>query len=247
MVAATLKDRKAPTRFSTPGDGDRDLRRERSGGDGGRHRVAGVVEAVGEVEGKGSNHHKCQQSVTIHIVQPAGSAHLEPAALFSGPTPMPVFAICSPRSRNRALIGASGESRVPWQRSPLRPARTATARPQAGMRRDVGLVGLTFTSLGCVIGSGWLLAALEASSVAGPAAILAWGIGGVIVLALAWSTPSSAPPIRSPAAPLGSPTSRSGPIAGFASGWLAWLGHGHARADRGRGGAAVPDAQDALR
>jgi hypothetical protein len=41
------------------------------------------------------------------------------------------------------------------------------------MRRDVGLLGLTFTSLGCVIGSGWLLSALESSSVAGPAAILA--------------------------------------------------------------------------
>ncbi|HEX4432086.1 MAG TPA: APC family permease [Frankiaceae bacterium] len=92
------------------------------------------------------------------------------------------------------------------------------------MRRDVGLVGLTFTSLGCVIGSGWLLAALEASSAAGPAAILAWGIGGVIVLALAlvYAEIGAAYPVAGGTSRV--PHIAFGPIAGFASGWLAWLG-----------------------
>jgi amino acid transporter len=92
------------------------------------------------------------------------------------------------------------------------------------MRRDVGLVGLTFTSLGCVIGSGWLLAALEASSAAGPAAIISWGIGGVIVLALAlvYAEIGAAYPVAGGTSRV--PHIAFGPIAGFASGWLAWLG-----------------------
>jgi amino acid transporter len=47
-------------------------------------------------------------------------------------------------------------------------------------------VGLLFTSVGSIIGSGWLFGALNASKIAGPAAVLAWVIGGAgtIVLAL---------------------------------------------------------------
>jgi amino acid transporter len=53
------------------------------------------------------------------------------------------------------------------------------------LRRDVGLVGLLFISLGSIIGSGWLFAALYASSLAGPAAVLSWFIGGGVVMLLA--------------------------------------------------------------
>src|ERR1700760_1604082 len=107
-----------------------------------------------------------------------------------------------------------------------RPGRkSSAAQPAAGgLRRDVGLVGLTFTSLGCVIGSGWLLAALEASSVAGPAALLAWAIAGVIVVALAlvYAELGAAYPVAGGTSRV--PHIAFGPIAGFASGWVAWLG-----------------------
>ncbi len=103
-----------------------------------------------------------------------------------------------------------------------RHAKASTS--SSGMRRDVGLVGLTFTSLGCVIGSGWLLAALEASSVAGPAALLAWAIAGVIVLVLAlvYAELGAAYPVAGGTSRI--PHIAFGPIAGFASGWVAWLG-----------------------
>jgi amino acid transporter len=39
------------------------------------------------------------------------------------------------------------------------------------LRRDVGRVALMFTSVGSVIGSGWLLGSLNATQIAGPAAI----------------------------------------------------------------------------
>jgi amino acid transporter len=53
------------------------------------------------------------------------------------------------------------------------------------MRRDVGLVGLMFVSVGSIIGSGWLFGALNASLVAGPAALISWIVGGAAVILLA--------------------------------------------------------------
>src|SRR5438874_11244338 len=68
-----------------------------------------------------------------------------------------------------------------------------TASPTVGrspaaarkLRRDVGLVGLLFTSVGSIIGSGWLFGALNASLIAGPAALLSWVLGGAAVILLA--------------------------------------------------------------
>jgi amino acid transporter len=44
---------------------------------------------------------------------------------------------------------------------------------------------LLFLSLGGIIGSGWLFAASGAATLAGPSAVVAWIIGGLIVLAIA--------------------------------------------------------------
>ena len=54
------------------------------------------------------------------------------------------------------------------------------------LKRDAGVVGLLFASLGGIIGSGWLLGPLHAARIAGPSAILAWMIGGVAVLLLSF-------------------------------------------------------------
>src|SRR5436190_22423105 len=51
--------------------------------------------------------------------------------------------------------------------------------------RHVGFTGLMFASLGSIIGSGWLFGALYAAQIAGPAALISWGIGAVFVLLLA--------------------------------------------------------------
>ena len=45
-----------------------------------------------------------------------------------------------------------------------------------GLQRSVGFYGLMFVSLGSIIGSGWLLGALNAAQVAGPASILKAGL-----------------------------------------------------------------------
>jgi amino acid transporter len=53
------------------------------------------------------------------------------------------------------------------------------------LRRDVGIIGLLFASVGSIIGSGWLFGALNAAQAAGPAAIISWALGGFMILLIA--------------------------------------------------------------
>jgi amino acid transporter len=53
------------------------------------------------------------------------------------------------------------------------------------LRREVGLIPLFMVSAGSVIGSGWLLGTLNASEVAGPAAIVSWIIGAILLIGIA--------------------------------------------------------------
>lgn len=52
-------------------------------------------------------------------------------------------------------------------------------------KRSIGPISLMFTGLGSIIGSGWLFGAWHTAKIAGPAAILAWLIGAVVILAIA--------------------------------------------------------------
>ena len=61
MVAATAVDRNAPTRFSDADSATATFGLEGAAGDRGGHRVAGVVEAVREVEGERGDHHDDQE------------------------------------------------------------------------------------------------------------------------------------------------------------------------------------------
>ena len=91
------------------------------------------------------------------------------------------------------------------------------------LRRSVGFYGLMFVSLGSIIGSGWLLGALSAAQVAGPASILSWLLAAAMLalLALTYAELGSAYPVAGGAARF--PYYSHGPIAGFTAGWAAWL------------------------
>ncbi|HEX4252665.1 MAG TPA: APC family permease [Pseudonocardia sp.] len=52
-------------------------------------------------------------------------------------------------------------------------------------RRTLGFWSLVAAGLGSVIGSGWLFASMYAAQDAGPASLIAWVIGGVLMLAVA--------------------------------------------------------------
>jgi amino acid transporter len=54
------------------------------------------------------------------------------------------------------------------------------------VRREAGVIGLLYASLGSIIGSGWLFGALNASMQAGPFSMASWTIGAGAVLFLAF-------------------------------------------------------------
>ena len=91
------------------------------------------------------------------------------------------------------------------------------------LRRDVGLIGLLFASVGSIIGSGWLFGAMNAAMTAGPAAMLSWAIGMVMILLIALTYaelgtifPVSGGVVRFPHVAFGS-------FASFLSGWILWI------------------------
>ncbi len=101
--------------------------------------------------------------------------------------------------------------------------RQAPSGGQPRFRRDLGLMALLFVSLGSIIGSGWLMAALTSAKNAGGASIMSWVLAGAIMapLALVHSELGAAYPLaggtgRWPGLAFGS-------LCGFTAGWVAWL------------------------
>src|SRR2546429_1083867 len=92
-----------------------------------------------------------------------------------------------------------------------------------GLQRSVGFFGLMFVSLGSIIGSGWLMGALNAAKVAGPASILSWILAACMLalLALTYAELGATYPVTGGAARF--PYYSHGPIVGFTAGWASWL------------------------
>ena len=96
-------------------------------------------------------------------------------------------------------------------------------RGEHRLRREMGLLGLTFAVVGSIIGSGWLLGALSAAEVAGPASVISWILAAVIVavLALVHAELSAAYPVAGGSARF--PHYAFGSLAGFTAGWMGWI------------------------
>jgi amino acid transporter len=106
-------------------------------------------------------------------------------------------------------------------------APTPTTQGSSGdappLKRHVGVVGLLFASVGSIIGSGWLFGALDAAVTAGPAAIISWALGGLMILMIALvyaelgtMFPLSGGVVRYPHLSFGS-------FASYTSGWITWV------------------------
>ena len=107
--------------------------------------------------------------------------------------------------------------------SEVQAPRSARTGDDHRMRRDIGRIGLLFTGIGSVIGSGWLFGALNAAEIAGPAALLSWAIGGVMIvfIGLCYAEigvmfPHTGGVVRFPHYAFGS-------FASFTTGWITWL------------------------
>jgi amino acid transporter len=105
---------------------------------------------------------------------------------------------------------------------------TATATEEAvesapELRRHVGIVGLLFASIGSIIGSGWLFGALNAAKEAGPAAIISWGLGGVLILLIALTYAELGTMFPLSGGVVRFPHMAFGHLASFTAGWITWV------------------------
>jgi amino acid transporter len=90
-------------------------------------------------------------------------------------------------------------------------------------KRRISLVGLLFAGISSVIGSGWLFGPLYAAQVAGPAACLAWAIGGILmlVIALTFAELGCAYPVAGGMIQYAQQS--HGPLVSFVIGWMVWV------------------------
>lgn len=102
-------------------------------------------------------------------------------------------------------------------------SQPASDGEKTNMRRDMGTIGLLFAGVGSIIGSGWLFGALNASQIAGPAAIFSWLIGAIMIMLIGLSYaelgamfPITGGVIRFPHLSFGS-------FASFTMGWINWI------------------------
>src|SRR5206468_11494624 len=93
----------------------------------------------------------------------------------------------------------------------------------ASLKREIGLIGLLWASVGSIIGSGWLFGAQKALVTAGPAAMISWVIGGVaiLILALVHAELGGMYPVSGGSARF--PHYAFGGAAGASFGWFSWL------------------------
>ncbi|MDA0180030.1 APC family permease [Solirubrobacter phytolaccae] len=91
------------------------------------------------------------------------------------------------------------------------------------LKRHVGFWGLLWTSVGSIIGSGWLFGALVAATVAGPSALIGWVLasGIVILLALVHAELAGLFPVSGGTSRF--PHYAFGNFAGMTFGWASYL------------------------
>jgi len=88
------------------------------------------------------------------------------------------------------------------------------------LRKALTLQDLFFLSMGGIIGSGWLFAALGGASIAGPGAVLSWIIGGIFVLFIALTYAEVSGMIPRTGAIVRYPHYTHGSYTGYIMGWL---------------------------
>lgn len=92
------------------------------------------------------------------------------------------------------------------------------------LRKSLTLQDLFFLSLGGIVGSGWLLGSVAAASVAGPASIISWVIGGSIVLFIALTFAEITSALPKSGSIVRYPHYAYGGYVGYIMGWAYLLG-----------------------
>jgi amino acid transporter len=91
------------------------------------------------------------------------------------------------------------------------------------IRRHIGPWALMLTGLGSIIGSGWLFGAWKAAKIAGPAAIVAWIVGAVVILAIALTYAELGAMFPESGGMVRYARYSHGTLTGFISAWANWI------------------------
>lgn len=91
------------------------------------------------------------------------------------------------------------------------------------LKKQIGTFSLLCTALSGIIGSGWLFGAFYAAQAAGPAAIVAWAIGGVLMMVVALTFVELACLFPEAGSVVKFSEMSHGPVASLLFGWVAWL------------------------
>jgi len=94
---------------------------------------------------------------------------------------------------------------------------------KSSIQRNIGPFALMFTGLGSIIGSGWLFGAWKAAKIAGPAAICAWIIGAVVILAIALTYAELGAMFPESGGMVRYARYSHGALVGFISAWANWI------------------------
>ncbi len=93
------------------------------------------------------------------------------------------------------------------------------------MKRSISPVALMFTAISGIMGSAWLFGPLYASQIAGPASILSWLIGAVVMLVIAMTLAELTSMFPITGAHARFMQFSHGGLASFVFGWIMWLGY----------------------
>ncbi|VVE07954.1 APC family permease [Pandoraea anhela] len=91
------------------------------------------------------------------------------------------------------------------------------------LMRNIGPFALMLTGLGSIIGSGWLFGAWKAAKIAGPAALLAWLIGAVVILAIALTYAELGAMFPESGGMVRYSRYSHGSLVGFIAAWANWI------------------------
>ncbi|VXC46143.1 putative amino acid-proton symporter YbeC [Burkholderia sp. 8Y] len=94
---------------------------------------------------------------------------------------------------------------------------------KSSIQRNIGPLALMLTGLGSIIGSGWLFGAWKASQIAGPAAICAWVIGAVVILAIALTYAELGAMFPESGGMVRYARYSHGALVGFIAAWANWI------------------------
>lgn len=92
-------------------------------------------------------------------------------------------------------------------------------------KRNITIIGLLFSSVSAILGSGWLFAAEQTSALAGPSSLLSWVIGAVLMMIIAFVFAEICTMIPVTGSSTRIPHITHGTLISFVFAWIIWLSY----------------------